>query len=304
MQQKDKPRLAIVRSLLADVTNAAKTSSPVQTDMQLLSLLRKRATAAQTAKAEFAGAGRQDLVEQEEQQAKVLEDVRDAVQRVVEEGKAVLAAGGKAANMGDVLKKLLGAGGSLEGKNVERSEVARVRTEHSAFSTVIIIKNDMAPVCHLLRIPPEIRTMIWEYTVVDTQCQYEAALFYMRREEQVPEQPPQARALDPVAPPSLYVKLCCGADLLGGIRRLVFKIYSLPEYHRSQHVLAGKTVSFSITDDGQAVVGINDRLLAHPEWEYAGFMVLAKLRMEVVRARNYTLRRAEVVKECDVVVGE
>ncbi|KAK0266340.1 hypothetical protein LTS09_000292 [Friedmanniomyces endolithicus] len=138
MQQKDKTRLAVVRALLADVMNAAKTSSPIQTDMQLLSLLRKRVAAAQTAKAEFAGAGRQDLVEQEEQQAKVLEEyaggvetlgadsVRDSVQRVVEEGKAALAAGAKAANMGDVLKKLLGAGGSLEGKNVERSEVARI----------------------------------------------------------------------------------------------------------------------------------------------------------------------------------
>ncbi|KAK1042261.1 hypothetical protein LTR74_018541, partial [Friedmanniomyces endolithicus] len=129
MQQKDKTRLAVVRSLLAEVTNAAKTSSPIQTDMQLLSLLRKSAAAAQTAKAEFAGAGRQDLVEHEEQQAKVLEEyaggveplgadsVRDAVQRAVEQGRAALAAGGKAANMGDVLKK---------GKNVERSDVARV----------------------------------------------------------------------------------------------------------------------------------------------------------------------------------
>ena len=136
MQQKDKPRLNVLRSLLADVTNAAKTSSPIQSDMQLLSLLRKRAAAAQSAKAEFAGAGRQDLVEQEEQQAAVLEEyaggvqtmgldhIRDVVQKVVEEGKA--AASGKALNMGDVLKKLLGAGGSLEGKNVERSEVARV----------------------------------------------------------------------------------------------------------------------------------------------------------------------------------
>ncbi|KAK0298374.1 hypothetical protein LTR82_018372, partial [Friedmanniomyces endolithicus] len=123
MQQKDKTRLAVVRSLLAEVTNAAKTSSPIRTDMQLLSLLRKSAAAAQTAKAEFAGVGRQDLVEHEEQQAKVLEEyagvveplgadsVRDAVQRAVEQGRAALAAGGKAANMGDVLKKLLGAGG-------------------------------------------------------------------------------------------------------------------------------------------------------------------------------------------------
>ncbi|KAK4893602.1 hypothetical protein LTR27_008069 [Elasticomyces elasticus] len=136
MQQKDKPRLNVLRSLLADVTNAAKTSSPIQSDMQMLSLLRKRLAAAEAAKKEFDGAGRKDLVEQEDAQAKVLENymggvetmgadsISEAVKAVVEEGKA--AASGKVMVMGDVLKKLLGAGGSLEGKNVERSEVARV----------------------------------------------------------------------------------------------------------------------------------------------------------------------------------
>lgn len=50
-------------------------------------------------------------------------DIKDAVIKVIDEMKAV--AEGKT-SMGDVLKKLLGAGGSLEGKNVDRSEVARI----------------------------------------------------------------------------------------------------------------------------------------------------------------------------------
>ncbi|EMC93236.1 hypothetical protein BAUCODRAFT_26560 [Baudoinia panamericana UAMH 10762] len=139
MQEKDKPRLNVLRNVLAEVTNAAKTNSPIKTDMQLLSLLRKRAAAAKTASEEFKSAGRQDLVEQEEKQAEIMEEyagsvqtmgmeqIKEAVSGVVEEMKA--AASGKAVNMGDVLKKLLAPGGSLDGKAVERSEVARMVKE-------------------------------------------------------------------------------------------------------------------------------------------------------------------------------
>ena len=135
MKAKDTNRLNVLRTILAEVTNQAKTSNPINTDMQLLSLLRKRAAAAKTAGAEFKAAGRQDLTEQEERQAAVMEeyaggvavmsesDLRDAVGKVVDEVKA--AAQGKI-NMGDVLKRLLAPGGSLDGKPVERSEVARL----------------------------------------------------------------------------------------------------------------------------------------------------------------------------------
>ncbi|KAK3678377.1 hypothetical protein LTR78_001674 [Recurvomyces mirabilis] len=139
MQQKDKPRLNVLRGVLAEVTNAAKTNKPIQSDMQLLSLLRKRAAAAKTASAEFSSAGRQDLVETEEQQARIMEDyaggvevmsgegLREAVQKVVEEVKR--AAGGKATSMGDVLKRLIGPGGTLDGKPVEKVEVSRLVKE-------------------------------------------------------------------------------------------------------------------------------------------------------------------------------
>lgn len=97
--------------------------------------MRKRLASAKEASADFKAAGRDDLVEKENAQAAVCEeyagtvetlsenDIKDAVIKVIDEMKAV--AEGKT-NMGDVLKKLLGAGGSLEGKNVDRSEVARI----------------------------------------------------------------------------------------------------------------------------------------------------------------------------------
>ncbi|KAK4629737.1 Altered inheritance of mitochondria protein 41, mitochondrial [Fulvia fulva] len=134
MKARDTNRLNVLRSLISDVNNSTKTSNPIKTDMQLVSLLRKRAAAAKEASDEFKAAGREDLVEKEEAQAAVLEeyagsvetmsanDIKDAVNKVVEEAKAVAQ---EKINMGDVLKKLVGAGGSLEGNPVDRSEVAR-----------------------------------------------------------------------------------------------------------------------------------------------------------------------------------
>lgn len=136
MKAKDSNRLNVLRGLIAEVTNSAKTSNPIKTDMQLLSLLRKRTAAAKSAQEEFKAAGREDLVEKEQQQVEVLdeyagsvetmsaEDISNAVQAVVDQAKA--AAENVKVNMGDVLKKVLGPGGSLEGKPVDRAEVARV----------------------------------------------------------------------------------------------------------------------------------------------------------------------------------
>lgn len=139
MKEKDTTRLNVLRGLLAEVTNLAKTSNPVKTDMQLLSLLRKRAAAAKSASAEFQAAGRNDLVENEEKQAIVIEEyaggvetmgldaIREAVGRVVEDVKA--AASGKVVNAGEVMKRLLAPGGALDGKPVEKAEVAKMVKE-------------------------------------------------------------------------------------------------------------------------------------------------------------------------------
>tara|TARA_R110002060_G_scaffold10982_10_gene16267 strand:- start:37 stop:474 length:438 start_codon:yes stop_codon:yes gene_type:complete len=71
MQQKDSNRLAVLRALLSQTLNASKTSSPINTDMQMLSLLRKSANAAKAAAEEFKGAGRQDLADKEDLQRAV-----------------------------------------------------------------------------------------------------------------------------------------------------------------------------------------------------------------------------------------
>lgn len=138
MKQKDTNRLNVLRGLLAEVTTSAKTGTPVKSDIQILSMLRKRAASAKSASDEFKAAGRNDLVEQEEGQVKVLEEyaggvetmsqdeIRDAVMKTVDEAKAQQ---GSKANMGAVLKKLLGPGGSLDGKPVEKKEVAGIVKE-------------------------------------------------------------------------------------------------------------------------------------------------------------------------------
>ncbi|TKA31277.1 hypothetical protein B0A50_02122 [Salinomyces thailandicus] len=138
MQTKDTTRLNVLRSLLADVTNAAKSPTPLSTDVQLLSLLRKRAAAGKAATEEFKTAGREDLVEREESQVKVMEEYAGGVETVggeeirgavVSAVEAMRQAEAKAVQMGEVMKKVLGPGGGLEGKPVERGEVARVVKE-------------------------------------------------------------------------------------------------------------------------------------------------------------------------------
>lgn len=140
MKDKDTNRLNVLRGLLSEVTNAAKTNSPIKTDMQLLSLLKRRRATAKQASEEFKNAGRNDLVQKEEDQVTILQeyegdvktmsddDIRDVVIRAVEEAKAKQTTPGKI-NMGDVLKKLLAPGGTLDGKPVERAEVARIVKE-------------------------------------------------------------------------------------------------------------------------------------------------------------------------------
>ena len=124
----------MLRGLLAETTNAAKTSNPIKTDIQLLSLLRKRAAASRSAAHEFSAANRTDLQDKEMAQVSVLEgyasgvetlsegDITAAIQEVV--GKMRME--GKNVNLGSVIKELLGPDGVLAGKPVENKEVARL----------------------------------------------------------------------------------------------------------------------------------------------------------------------------------
>jgi len=143
MRAKDQARLSVLRSVIADITNRSKTSSPVTDDLALLSLLRSRISAAKGAVEEFKKAHREDLVHKEQAQVDILDeyaggvktvhvdDIKIAVKSVFESLKSE----GKKVVLGDVLKGVLGPGSALEGKPVQKSEVVRIVKEELGAGT-------------------------------------------------------------------------------------------------------------------------------------------------------------------------
>lgn len=133
MQAKDSNRLSVLRSLMSQTLNASKTTNPINTDLQMLALLRKMANASRIASAEFKDAGRQDLAEKEENQVRIMEEyavgveivgedeIKKAVHQIIEQ---LMSEGGKF-QMGDVLKRIF-AKEVLGEKPVERGEVAKI----------------------------------------------------------------------------------------------------------------------------------------------------------------------------------
>lgn len=140
MRAKDAPRLSIIRGILSATNNASKTASPITTDAQLVGLLRKTRAASEEAAAEFRAAGRQDLVDREDAQMAVVDEyvAGSGVEELSEDALRTVVAGvvtamtsepaveGGKAKMGDVMKKLLAPGGPLDGKSVEKAELAKV----------------------------------------------------------------------------------------------------------------------------------------------------------------------------------
>lgn len=137
MRAKDTARLGVLRALLADITNASKTNSPVKDDLALLAILKKKISQSQGAIEEFKKANRDDLVEKEQAQVGVLEEYaggvgvlgRDEIREVVKSVIDELKAGGDRIAMGEVMKRVSGPGGKLEGKPVENRTVVSVIKE-------------------------------------------------------------------------------------------------------------------------------------------------------------------------------
>ena len=141
MKAKDTARLSVLRSVIASTLNASKTASPIKTDAQLVALLRKQARSSRDVITEFRQAGREDLVEKEEAQVRVLEGyVEDSgietvaeaeLRNIVQAVKAELAAEGIAdkAAVGEAMKRLLSPGGPLDGKYVEKADISRILKE-------------------------------------------------------------------------------------------------------------------------------------------------------------------------------
>ncbi|KAK2759530.1 hypothetical protein FQN54_003009 [Arachnomyces sp. PD_36] len=137
MKAKDTARLNVLRAIISETNNAAKTSSPVKTDLQLLSIIRKRATASKEAGRQFAEANRNDLKEKEDEQVAVLEEYAgkvettspEEIQEAVSQTISQLQKDGKKVDLGAALKLLFAPGGALDGKPAEKSQVAAAAKE-------------------------------------------------------------------------------------------------------------------------------------------------------------------------------
>ncbi|KAM7196378.1 Yqey-like domain containing protein [Naviculisporaceae sp. PSN 640] len=136
MRAKDTTRLSVLRSILAATLNASKTASPIRTDAQLVALLRKTAQTSQDAIEGFKSAGREDLVEKEAAQVKILleyaaesgVEALDEAQlgEFAEQAKALVAQAGDAPSMSNIMKKLVAPGGLLEGKDYDKAVLAKI----------------------------------------------------------------------------------------------------------------------------------------------------------------------------------
>ncbi|EED20701.1 conserved hypothetical protein [Talaromyces stipitatus ATCC 10500] len=136
MRAKDTPRLNVLRALISETNNAAKTSSPIETDLQLLSLIRKKISASKDAAEQFLNANRSDLKEKEDAQIAVFEEYASQVQTMTPDDiKAAVTStisqlgADTKLNVGAVLKSIFAPGGALDGKPAEKSEVAHIIKE-------------------------------------------------------------------------------------------------------------------------------------------------------------------------------
>jgi uncharacterized protein YqeY len=137
MRARDTSRLAVLRGILADVTNSSKTSSPVKDDLGLLAILKKRRNTSQKAVEDFYLADRKDLVVKEQEQINILQEYAGTVQTmdekevraVIEQVIESLRSDGRQITLGDAMKRTIGPGGALEGRSVEKPVVARIVKE-------------------------------------------------------------------------------------------------------------------------------------------------------------------------------
>ncbi|KAM5465670.1 hypothetical protein MauCBS54593_006445 [Microsporum audouinii] len=137
MRAKDTVRLDVLRGIISEVNNAAKTPKPIETDLSLLDILRKRASNLEASWKEYAAAGREDLTAKAEAERKVVEEYAAQVETVSEEAIrtavegviAELRVGSEKMAIGSVMKKVLAAGGPLDGKPASKTVVAKIAGE-------------------------------------------------------------------------------------------------------------------------------------------------------------------------------
>lgn len=136
MRAKDTARLNVLRGVISDYNNASKTSQPIKTDVQLLSVLRKKRASSEAAIQEAKAANRNDIAEKQEQEMKVMDeyassvalmsedDLRKAIQTVVKKMKD--AAAGSELKAGRVLGEVFK---NLQGQTVDTQQVPKIVNE-------------------------------------------------------------------------------------------------------------------------------------------------------------------------------
>ncbi|EEP77580.1 conserved hypothetical protein [Uncinocarpus reesii 1704] len=134
MRAKDTVRLDVVRAIIAEINNSAKTSSPIQTDLQLLSLIRKRSASLEASTQEFIKANRSDLKERNDAEMRVLaeygaqvpttseEEIQSAISQTIEK----LRSEGAKVEIGAIMKAAFAPNGPLNGKPAEKGTVSKV----------------------------------------------------------------------------------------------------------------------------------------------------------------------------------
>ena len=130
----DPARLNVLRSIIAETTNAAKTNSPIKTDLQVLALLRKKASLAREASRQFAEAKREDLKAKEDAQVDIMSEYmgevevmpEQEVEKIVKDTVETLKASTPNIRAGQILQKLFEQGGLLDGKPVEKGPVGQM----------------------------------------------------------------------------------------------------------------------------------------------------------------------------------
>ncbi|KAI1946328.1 hypothetical protein LOZ12_002657 [Ophidiomyces ophidiicola] len=137
MKARDTVRLDVLRAIIAEVNNAAKTQSPIQTDLQLLALIRKRSTSLEAASEEFVKAGRSDLKVRNDAEISVLveyagqvstmspDEIQSAVSQTIEQLKSR----GKKVDIGTVMRTAFAPGGPLHEKPAEKSIVSKMAAQ-------------------------------------------------------------------------------------------------------------------------------------------------------------------------------
>ncbi|KIW48764.1 uncharacterized protein PV06_01330 [Exophiala oligosperma] len=144
MRAKDQARLTVIRGTISEINQAASSSTPIKTDMQILALLRKRRSSSETAKKEAIDANRPEFLEKLDSEIAVVDELMGTVSMMdVGEMRSIVRAtveslrggqkggGGEGGELkpGPVMKELLRPGGPLEGKPLDNKVLSEVVRE-------------------------------------------------------------------------------------------------------------------------------------------------------------------------------